>query len=68
MAHTKKIVYDTSTGVVSIHGIMHNKDGIMAQAMDGVAYDDALCAFRFRDDAFNKEWLAHNKITLVVRQ
>ena len=68
MAPTKKVVYDTNTGVVFVHGIMHNKDGIRDQAMDGIAYDPDTNTFCFRSDAFNPDWLRKEKVTLVVRQ
>ena len=68
MAPRKKIVYDTNTGMVSVHGIKHNKDGIRDQAMDGVAYDPDSDTFTFRSDTFNPDWLRKEQVTLVVRQ
>lgn len=68
MAPQKRIVFDTNTGCASVHGIKHNKDGIEEQATNGVAYDPDQGIFRFRDDAFNRDWLARNKVQLVVKQ
>lgn len=68
MSPTKKVVYDANTGTVSIHGIRHNKDGIRDQAIEGLAYDPDQGVFRFRDDAFNRDWLRHEKVQLVVKQ
>lgn len=68
MAPQKKVVYDATTGQVSVCGIKHNKDGIRDQALDGIAFDPEQGIFCFRGDAFNQDWLAHNKVQLVVRQ
>lgn len=68
MAPVKKIVVDVNTMNVDVHGIKHNKFGIMDQAIDGIEFDPDTNEFRFRDNAFDREWLARNKVTLVVRQ
>lgn len=68
MAPQKRIVYDTNTSTVSVHGIKHNKDMIVDQAYDGVCYDPDSDTFGFRSDAFNPDWLRKEKVTLVVRQ
>jgi hypothetical protein len=68
MAPRKKIEIDLSTGNVYVQGIKHNRRGIAQQAIDGLAYDDAQSIFRFRDDAFSREWLAKEQVTLVVKE
>lgn len=68
MSPTKKVVYDANTGYVSVHGIKHNTLQLMDQAVDGVCYDPDQGVFRFRDDAFNRDWLRYEKVQLVVKQ
>ena len=68
MAPRKKIEIDLSTGNVYVQGIKYNRRGIAQQAIDGLAYDDTQGIFRFRDDAFNRQWLAQQQVTLVVKQ
>ena len=65
----KKIVVTIGEYVeANAKGIRLNKDGIEDQAIQGVAYDPDQGIFRFRDDAFNREWITRNKITLVVKE
>jgi hypothetical protein len=68
MAPRKRVEIDLNTGNVYVQGIKHNKRGIAQQAIEGLAYDDAQGIFRFRDDAFNRDWLCHEKVQLVVKQ
>jgi len=63
-----KIKVDLNTGNIYVSGIKHNRRGIAQQAADGVAFDPDQGVFRFRDDAFNREWLANKRVTLVVKE
>lgn len=65
----KKIVVTIGEYVeANVKGIRLNKGFLEDQAIQGVAYDPDIDAFRFRDDAFDRYWLGRNKITLVVKE
>jgi len=68
MAAKIKVVLSTGGVVARATGMRHNKLGIEDQAIQGVAYDPDKGIFCFRDDAFNREWLAQQQVTLVVKE
>lgn len=48
-------------------GIRHNKEGLEAQAIDGVAYDPEQGVFVLRPDAFDHLWMAMTGTTIVLK-
>jgi len=68
MAAKIRVALSVDGAVAQITGLRHNKLGIEDQAIQAVAYDPDQGIFCFREGAFNREWLAKERVTLVVKE